>query len=918
MSLRYPNPATTELARLRELFETSAELAPNQRELFFAEQCLSTNLRDLLEAMLSADIETQDVFAIPVAVWADQLQPVSAAPEALVGTSVGGFHIVALLGQGGSSVVFSAQREVAGATQTVALKLLRNGLFSTDAQRRFRREQSILTQLSHQNIAHLIDAGISDAGIPYIAMERVDGLALTEYADRHSLDQPSRLRLLAELAMTVDAAHRALIVHRDLKPSNVLVNAAGQIKVLDFGVAKLLGEEVNTATQHISLTPGYAAPEQYHSGPVTTAVDVYALGVIAGELLVGARLGVDAVVPREGDNVEAARQRWRCLDPDLATFLRAALAADPALRYASARQYADDIERYLHNEPIAARAPSQGYRARKFIARHRVMVFASSGFVLALLAALGVALWEAGNARAQAARADSMRDFMFDAFAEAEPSVPREGPVTVLDAVRRAIVISRADTSTDARTRFELRTRLAQVLQRQGDIDGAGEIFSETLAAAISTLGADDSLSYEIAELTAQNTMTRGEFEAARVQVDALLERLRDEPGEMKIQLLSLSAVLATKVRERERALIDGRESVTLARRLGDAEVLRQTLNDFGAVLLNVDAVPEAVSVYEEELALDRQRFGEQHLKVANTQAGLARAYRRSGDLSRAERAASAAVAIDRAIYPGPNANLALHLNSLMMALDANGDLVGALAAAREALTINRATLGDTHPETLVALYGVGSLEIKLEAYAVAVPLLYEALVGSEQRFGVQHWATAVRRSNYGFALAMRGQVEAGTQELERAIADLSALADPDLDKLSASIDKRIRLALNSGDPATARYWLARLERYSPSAPVSRASWPGNVDTLRGAILLASQQASQAIVVLTRADKLMASAINADATLRAEHSLLLASAWFAGGNREQALRVASIARTQVEALRFVPQRLVALDLALPR
>jgi eukaryotic-like serine/threonine-protein kinase len=905
-------------ARLRLLFEACSDLTPEARSDYMRVQGIDDTLRGLLDAMLKADANASGVFETPATVWAEQLAPVTSDVEAMVGTVVGGFHIRALLGHGGSAVVFRAERQVAGATQQVALKLLRNGLFSSEAQRRFRREQSILTQLSHPNIAHLIDAGISSAGIPYIAMELVDGLTLTEYAERQALALPARLHLLADLGRAVDAAHRALIVHRDLKPSNVLVDAQGQIKVLDFGIAKLLGDDVETATQHISLTPGYAAPEQYRSGAVSTAVDVYALGVIASELLIGARLGPDAALPREGDHVDAARRRWRALDSDLTTLLRTALAAEPARRYISAQYFADDIERYLRSEPISAHAPSRSYRTRKFIARNRVAVFASSAFVLILMVALGAALWQAKIARAQAARADSMRDFMFDAFAEAEPSVPRDGPVTVLDAVRRAIVGSRSKAGTDARARLELRTRLAQVLQRQGDIDGAGDLLAETLAEATSAFGAEDPLSFEIAELVAQNAMTRGEFGAARSQIDALLARVHRNTPAMRIELLSLSAVLATKVRERERALLDGRDAVTLARVEGDTELLRQTLNDFAVVLLSIDALPEAASAYEELLTLNRAQFGEQHQKVANVQAGLARAYRRLGDLPRAEAAARAAVAIDGELYSGDDRNTALHLNALMMVLDASGELDEALSTAREALRINRNTLGDEHPETLVALYGLGSLQIRLEAYAEAMPSLREALIGSEKLFGAPHWATAVRRAHYGFALAMSGQVDAGTGELERAIADLEALSDPDLDKLTAAIERRIRVALNRRQAMVASEWVTRMERYSADAPLTRASWSGNVQLLRGAVMLQLEQIPQAIDILTHAQAMFARAPAADATLQIETAMLLAQALVAGGDPARAAQVAAAARVRLRDLPFVPQRIRLLDQSLPR
>jgi eukaryotic-like serine/threonine-protein kinase len=907
----------TTRTRVRELFDACVELSPHQRDAFLREQGVTAEVEQQLHALLRADARDADLFKTPAAAWAAQLQATPAEVEALVGTRVGGFRLVALLGQGGSSVVFRGERDVAGRVQAVALKLMRSGLFSSDAQRRFQREQGILIQLSHPNIAHLIDAGISDAGIPYIAMELVEGLALTEHARRAALDLPARLRLLADLARAVDAAHRLLVVHRDLKPSNVLVDAQGRVKVLDFGIAKLLGDETETATQHLALTPAYAAPEQYRSGVLTTAVDVYALGVIASELLLDARLGLDAALPRDGADGEALRERWRRLDPDLAGLLRVALAEDPAQRHASARHFADDIERFLRDEPMLARAPSRAHRLRKFVARHKVLVFGGSGFVLALVAALGVALWQADVARRQAARADSLRDFMFDAFADAEPSVPRDGPATVIDAVQRAIAASRESAGTDPDARLDLRLRLAQVLQRQGELEPARDLFAEVLAEARSALGEDAALTREAAQLAAQNAMARGDYVVARADLDAMLHREGDADSEDRVTLLSKSAVLATRVRDRERALADGREAVRLAHALGDEELLRQTLNDWGIVLLNVDALAEAVAVQEELLALNRKKFGAQHQKVANAQATLARVYRRLGDLPRAEAAARAAVEIDRAIYPGDDRHAASNLNSLMMVLRARRDFDGALEAAREALRINRATLGDDHPDTVISLYGVGELEGVLEQYDAAVPLLRDALARNERRFGDAHWNTAVTRMQYGSALAMSGAMSEGTAMLERAIEDLEKMADPDLDKLAAAIEKRVRVALHVGDTSGALAWIGRLERHGKDAPPARASWPGNVDTLRGAARLLAQDTPSALEALQRA----ATAIDADTgverLLQAEHGLLLASALQAAGQQAAAVDATATARATLRTLGFVPRRLRALDDALP-
>jgi eukaryotic-like serine/threonine-protein kinase len=796
-------------ARLRALFETCMDIPASEREHYVQALELDEAQRRALLMMLRADAKKVDLFAKPAMDWADRMRPKADEVETMVGKQVGGFRIEALLGQGGSAVVFKAQRTVAGAHQIVALKILRHGLFTNESQRRFEREINILAQLSHPGIARLIDAGISEAGIPYMATELVDGVTLTAYANTQSLSVPARLRLLAQLGRAVDAAHRALIVHRDLKPSNILVTASGAVKVLDFGIAKLLNEEGNTETAHIALTPGYAAPEQYHSGVVTTAADVYALGVIAGELLLGERLGADASPPRDTDQASELKSNLRRLDPDIITMLRTALAGEPSRRYISAQHFADDIERFLANQPIAARTPSRGYSLQKFIARHRIGVVLSSVFLTSVLMALGVAIYQAKLAREQAARADSLRKFMFDAFADAEPSVPRAGPATVIDAVKRAVVATASEQGTDPRARLELRASLAHVLQAQGDLEGAAKIYQSALQPSIDLLGADHPETLELRFALAYNEFTRADYVAARSHIDALLQSIGTSSNPLRIKTLSFSALLASKVPDRVKALADSQEATDLARALGDPEVMRTTLNERSFVLFGAGDYPGALSAMSEALAITRRLFGEQHERMATLQSAIARIYRALGNLPLAEQAAKAAIDIDKAIYQGDHWHTAMHLNALVVIKRAQGNTSAALGYAQEALRIYRLTLGEQHPYTLIAEESVGNLQLILENYSAAIPVLDDALVHYVVQSGPKHHDTAVVRASLGFARAMNGDRVSGTNELEQAINDLAALNSQE--DLTTAIEKRIRVAQKFGDATATKAWSERL-----------------------------------------------------------------------------------------------------------
>jgi len=471
---------------LRELFESALALAPHERPAWLLASCPDAGDRATLERMLSADTGER---ALPLdGSFEDMLERVGESagemPALARGTAVGPFVLGERLGEGGSSIVFRATREQAGVQQVVALKLLRRGIYTDDEQRRFRSERRALAQLRHPGIARLVEGGVTDAGVPYIALELVDGEPITEHARTHRLGVRERLRLFVAVCRAVEAAHRALIVHRDLKPSNVLVTREGEVKLLDFGIAKLLDDsDVTdaTRTQTLAMTPAYAAPEQFRRGLITAATDVYALGVLLGELLTGRRREPgDTRTPSsqvagataKDDLPMAPAMLRRALRGDLDNIVLRAIDAEAERRYASAGHLADDVQRHLDGQPVLAHPPSRAYRTRKFVARHRAGVAATCAFLVALLAALGIALWQAGVAREQARRAATIRDFLVDMFRASDPRVAQDKPrgqITAKELLDLTAPRITQEFGDDAETRIDLLGVTASIYRELGD-----------------------------------------------------------------------------------------------------------------------------------------------------------------------------------------------------------------------------------------------------------------------------------------------------------------------------------------------------------------------------------------------------------------------------------------------------------------
>ena len=416
-----------ELAALSGLLDEALVLEPAARADWLERLCAERpDAAAKVAALLASEAELDARGFLGEDAWAPE-RPVAS----LAGCRVGAYTIERQLGRGGMGTVWLARRSDGRFEGDAAVKLLNLTLLDPVGSERFRREGMVLARLSHPNIARLLDAGITDSGQPFLVLERVDGLPIDEYCDDRRLGPGARLRLVRQVLLALAHAHANLIVHRDIKPSNILVTPDGTVKLLDFGIAKLLESEGEpglrtelTAAGGLPFTPEYAAPEQVAGNDITTATDVYSVAVLLYVLLSGRhpngpgrlttaehlQAALTGEPPRVsnavGDDAASTRgstrARLRTLYAgDLDNVVAKALEKDPARRYPSAAAFADDLERYRRHEPVVARTPSLGYRARKFLRRNRVTVAAAGLVVLSLSAATGFSIAQMREARAQ-------------------------------------------------------------------------------------------------------------------------------------------------------------------------------------------------------------------------------------------------------------------------------------------------------------------------------------------------------------------------------------------------------------------------------------------------------------------------------------------------------------------------------------
>ena len=509
--------------RVADLFDRAADLAPADRPAFLDAHAVGPDgetdgaLREEVERLLAFDAAPAGFLdGAPLA------PPEAAPPEA------GPWRLSERVGRGGMGEVWRADRPIGddGLRQTAAVKLVRPGL-GDDVAVRFRAERRILAGLDHPAIARLLGGGTASDGRPFLATEFVDGEPITAYADRRRLGVNERLALFVEVCEAVAYAHARLVVHRDLKPSNVLVTDDSRVKLLDFGIAKLLDDDggLHTRTGRPVLTPAYAAPEQAAGGVVTTATDVYGLGVLLYELLVGARPAPGGDATRPSDAVTTAGETGGRVPPrpappvgeggaagggvvpdtgalrsttaerlrrrlrgDLDRICLKALRADPERRYRGAAELGADVRRHLDGLPVEARPESRAYRAGKFVRRNRAPVAAAAVALIAVVGGAGAALWQAAEAGAQRDLASAEAEaravatgVLSGAFAAARPGVP--GADTLRAATLLDGLLATVDTLSDARARGLLSSTLADEYLSRGDFAVAERLAAQAVAA---------------------------------------------------------------------------------------------------------------------------------------------------------------------------------------------------------------------------------------------------------------------------------------------------------------------------------------------------------------------------------------------------------------------------------------------------
>ena len=753
--------------QLQALFELALERPAPERAAFLAAEAPDDPAVQA-EVLALIRAHERDDAALSSPVSASTLAEATLGAERRVGTRVGAYQVVRLVGVGGMGAVYEAARADDQYRKRVAIKFLDRPAASAEAIRRFRAERQILATLSHPGIAALLDGGVSDDGQPYFVMEYVDGAPITEWCDERRLPIRERLALFQQVAAAVGSAHQSLVVHRDLKPGNIFVAADGQVKLLDFGIAKLLrpdddAEQLPTTRPgHRSFTPEYAAPEQVRGLPVGTAADVYALGVVLFELLAGRRpfdlqgkllaeierVVCDQAPPRPSALIDAERApflgersagRARAgLEGDLDAIVAVALRKEPERRYGSVDLLARDVEQHLAGHPVSARPDTLGYRVRKLVRRRKLETGAFAFAAISVATGFAGVTIQASQAEQQRLRAEQVTGVLSTMLGAADPaSLGRD--VTVREVLDSAA--ARADTLTGLPAlEAEVRTIIGNTYMSLGEFEAAEAQFRQAVAAQRTEAPAGDRAT--ALALTRQSHALEyiGEYAAADSVLEVAAEILRRHPYRQPLE---------------QAAFLDQRGRILS--RLGR----------------NADAEP----VLQEALDLTRRHAGGSDSLLAHAYASLG------------------------------------HVKSELGLLAASESLfVAAVAAARRAW-------GDEHPELAWAMFNYADHLLSRGRDREAAHWARQVLALRRRTLPEGHWIIASSESILGAHLARRGRFAQAESLLVPAERKLVGIRGEDAPEVQDARTRLMDLYDAWGKPAQAAQWRSRIAVVTPPAP---------------------------------------------------------------------------------------------------
>jgi eukaryotic-like serine/threonine-protein kinase len=824
--------------RLKEIFNHALELSDNDRMDYLKRVCghdngLSNEVNSLLDAYTNTGVLDHSIHNLKTSAIS------KLEDQGMIGKHIGPYRIIRELGYGGMGTVYLGERADGEFRQQVALKLLRTIFTSGEQMRRFRAERQILATFNHENIARLYDGGITDLGQQYFVMEYIEGLPIDKYCNKHNLSYRKRLTLFLDVCNAVQYAHRRLIIHRDLKPDNILVTAEGKIKLLDFGIAKILDPENEpnnskhlTPTGWFPLTPNYASPEQVRGNMISTSSDIYQLGVVLYELLTCLRpyeLGsktpgeieklvceTEPEMPskavgkytkrsnrKSNRNIESSKhikginllKLRHILQGDLDTIIMKALRKEPDRRYESTEQFAADIRQYLAGKPVSAHPDTWSYRTTKFFRRHKLVVIVIIGFILMLLGyAVSITSYSQRTlealeeAQQEKEKSGQIIDFLMGMFESSNPAETMGETVTAKDLLRRGI--DDAETLSDQpEVQGEMFSVVGLVYRQLGEYEQARNLLERALEIKKSQL---DDTHPEVAQVhfnLARALHDLGEYREAHLHYTTAADLFRKIPGHVSLEYASSLHFLAM-ARHDHHSYEDILKALEIRLSLlgpDHMDVAESYLALGNYYLLQKDH-PSAELYFNKALEIATSPENKPTPQLAGILQNIGEGFRIIGKYDKAKSFLYEALDTYNTLYGSPHTNIAIGAKSLADVYRDQGNFIKADELYNEALTTLNNAVGNDHPLRRPILQSWAAMYANMGKYAKAEPLQREVLALLESVLHEDHFRIAHARKQLATSLLSLENHEEAEELLLKSLGTFTNRSDEDHDATIRSI----------------------------------------------------------------------------------------------------------------------------------
>ncbi len=803
--------------KVKEIFNAALDLPPDERHSFVGKNCTDNELREEVEALLASSDEAENFIEDPALTRVSHLVTAEKMPS-YIGKQIGSYKIEKEIGKGGMGAVYLATRADKEFDKKVAIKLIKRGFDTDEIIERFRHERQILAALEHPNITRLIDGGSTDDDLPYLVMDYVEGLPLNKYCAEKQVSLDARLDIFLQICSAVTYAHQNLIIHRDLKPSNVIVSDDGTPKLLDFGIAKLTAPNSSatlggTQTNFRVMTPEYASPEQVNGQVVTTASDIYSLGVVLYELLTNtrpfrirtnsaeeiSRIITDTSPTKPSDSLRKGEEEKRkggdrefdkfaskvsssphlpfsssALRGDLDNIILMAMRKEAERRYSSVEQFAEDIRRYLNGLPVIAREDSFSYRAEKFVKRNKAGVAAGLGIALSLVGGLiatsrqaKIAKKQRDRALRETAKAERINQFLQKMLSSADPREQGKD-VKVIEVLGEAAQSIENDFSDQPEITADLHTTIGTTYLNLGLLESAENHLQKALDIRRAHFPRRTTEVAVSLNNFGKLLQVKGDLNSAEPLYTEALETFRflRKNAEVAKVLGNLGYLLALMGKNREAIDIHTEELEIRRNLFGENHPdVAKTLGSLAAIFGILGEKRKTELFHRQALAILRKHYSEDHPDVIGETVRLASALIWENK-NEAEKLFRKALALRRKTLGENHPDVAWTIYDLAFLNAERGDYAESESLAREVLAMRVKDLTDEHPVTSSAFLILGRSLIAQEKPEAAKPALEECLALRRKTLSENHWLLATANSFYGECLMLLGESERGKQLL--------------------------------------------------------------------------------------------------------------------------------------------------------